>query len=365
MKEIDQKITAIYKMLADEKVNYSQDMLTVVFGLTGGLLALVGLISIFVSLNSQHMIQKLREVMWGIMDIPTKYNTYDSGEIYKEFRDKFRIYEQIFDKQGTDFTNTILRVTGFTLYFTVFVWLVLGVSYLYESKFQLYKLFLIGLPILVATLIILGFARLLSNLSDYRVVSKLPKPSEFLSGKLTFNKEKDSAEVFSVYIAAILSKVYLKTCTTSKSYKLAVGLPFKFTEMEIKVEFYKGEKNENLTYHQSNYFEGYTQISRSNKPVYDDINSPSELEFVEVQKFHWHWINAEVFHPNPVILVTFIGEQGSVQVQYAFNIEELNEVASIDNANKGEGRTQPITALFPTVVNEVENNITSGSLLNN
>lgn len=39
---------------------------TILFGVTGGLLTLVGLIAIFISINSQHKIEKAREVIWEL-----------------------------------------------------------------------------------------------------------------------------------------------------------------------------------------------------------------------------------------------------------------------------------------------------------
>jgi hypothetical protein len=38
----------------------------ILFGITGGLLSLVGLVAIFVSINSQHSIEKARELMWEL-----------------------------------------------------------------------------------------------------------------------------------------------------------------------------------------------------------------------------------------------------------------------------------------------------------
>lgn len=44
-------------------------ILNLLFGITGGLLTLVGLISIFVTLNTQHNIQRAKEILWSLQSL--------------------------------------------------------------------------------------------------------------------------------------------------------------------------------------------------------------------------------------------------------------------------------------------------------
>ncbi|PFU24520.1 hypothetical protein [Bacillus cereus] len=40
---------------------------TIIFGISAGILSLMGLVAIFVSMNSQHKIQKVREIYWDML----------------------------------------------------------------------------------------------------------------------------------------------------------------------------------------------------------------------------------------------------------------------------------------------------------
>lgn len=158
----------------DWLVQHSSDMIAIVFGLTGSIMALVGLIAIFVSLNTQHNLQKCRELYWEMVSMSYKEETYENLnrkkaakrkgnkeespaaeelsffvdeefefddqrfylENFKSFYEKFMLYKEIFESEPRNFftmdiiktaSNAIKIVTGIwvslLLYFLPFFYL--------------------------------------------------------------------------------------------------------------------------------------------------------------------------------------------------------------------------------------------------
>jgi hypothetical protein len=82
------------------KLTKTGDFLTINLGLVASILTLVGLLSIFISINSQHKIEKTREILW-------KIKTEDSNvsEVVKELN----LYHQL-QSDSEIFTSKIINI---------------------------------------------------------------------------------------------------------------------------------------------------------------------------------------------------------------------------------------------------------------
>ncbi len=81
----------IYNVLIGEFKNDELNQnLTFVVAISAGLLTISALVTIFISLNKQNVIQKCKELTWGIEDI-----IYGNGKPYNkdEIKSKFNLYK--------------------------------------------------------------------------------------------------------------------------------------------------------------------------------------------------------------------------------------------------------------------------------
>ncbi|MCQ6282853.1 hypothetical protein [Bacillus sp. EB600] len=120
------------------------DTLAIGFGVTGGLLTVVGLLSIFVSLSTQHSLQKCRDIY---LDIKSKAKVW--GDL-SNFAIDYYQYEIIMKEGIPDkLTKRIIIITIVSIVFVLFVWFFLLVI-LIRNIFTI-------LLFTVAFLILMGF----------------------------------------------------------------------------------------------------------------------------------------------------------------------------------------------------------------
>ncbi|MDF2715435.1 MAG: hypothetical protein K0R28_2360 [Paenibacillus sp.] len=99
------------------------DVLAICFGVTSGIMALIGLVAIFVSINSQHSAEKCREILWDLMSIDSKLHREISDDEQKEIKKMLWLYGRII-KHGF-FTKAIVVLSFFTLLVVSTIWIVL------------------------------------------------------------------------------------------------------------------------------------------------------------------------------------------------------------------------------------------------
>ncbi|OXS74232.1 hypothetical protein [Domibacillus enclensis] len=153
----------------------------ILLGVTGGVISLIGLIAIFVSLNSQHKIQKCREIYWECIDImQEKKPVLEMSDILNK---KFRKYANIYES-AKDFDKSIVFGSKTGIIIVLIVWACLiGIrtDLAPENKIML-NIFLI--PIFVVILI---FHRILGSLNDLSIIGKLNSTPNLL----TINRDDD------------------------------------------------------------------------------------------------------------------------------------------------------------------------------
>lgn len=148
------------------------NFLTIIFGLTSGILTLVGITSIFVSINSQHNIQKGRELVWKIMSLPLEANNYTDVLIAEKMCQYYWLYKDIVGT-SKNFTKNIIYITQFAIAVVGLFW----VSCLWFF-FSAFYVILVGLSVIILILYILAIRKL----NDITQIADLPIYNNLLDG---------------------------------------------------------------------------------------------------------------------------------------------------------------------------------------
>ncbi|MFE8701724.1 hypothetical protein ACFYKX_14055 [Cytobacillus sp. FJAT-54145] len=153
---------------------------TILFGITAGVLSLVGLLSIFISLSFQHRLEKTRELYWDMVNLP--FEGINTENTIKRMTQHIRQFRKI--RGGTDlFTHIVTKVSLFTILFVCLIWSVY-VGLVVELGLEG---FLIIISTILAIIILLYFFNILRQISHIDRISDLPK----LSNMLDAHKEED------------------------------------------------------------------------------------------------------------------------------------------------------------------------------
>lgn len=153
---------------------------SILLSFTSGILSLVGLMSIFISMNSQHNVQRSREILWSLAALPYKKDLFlEKGAIGKEVFRKYILYEQIINEKQ-DFSKIIIGFAQIALVFCVLVWIILALDLLVLVGPLLEKVLLVS-GLLVTIIFVLYFVvKILGDLKSTSKVGKLPTVLEII-----------------------------------------------------------------------------------------------------------------------------------------------------------------------------------------
>lgn len=153
--------------------NPPAELSSILFGMTGGLLSLVGLIAIYISLNSQHKIDKAREIIWSIGEMAVEVGNY-GDESLKKLQWAYFHYRELVK---VNFINkAVVVIAMITIIFVSVSWSI----YIYSLKIKLWSSF-IGLFTPVTIIIMLLFAGLLYMLTKIFVIGDIPRHENLFS----------------------------------------------------------------------------------------------------------------------------------------------------------------------------------------
>lgn len=155
-------------------------VLGILFSLTAGILTLVGLTSIFVSIDSQQRLQKARELYWEISSLIIKYNSKDYEGLSKNFEEKFFMYKKIMsDSTSKSYTSKIIKLSMNSLRCVIYFW-ILTPFLLPPTDNKIIQF--VAVCTIVVLIILIRFFIFLEGLLDIKKVANLPDPIEFLDG---------------------------------------------------------------------------------------------------------------------------------------------------------------------------------------
>lgn len=206
--------------------------ISIIFGLTSGVLTLLGLIAIFVSLNSQHNVQKARETIWELMKYPLKLDEFNSNvekqrKIREELNYHLFIYENIMSG-GKDFTSKIIQISKMIIWIVCILWL--SSLIFIENNSTQFSYILIST--ILAVFVMLTFIWILTKLKNIPQISKLPNYNELLD----CNNHSTNLNILT--LAAMLMHVQIvklhKLVGNKIDYFFYINLPVPLHQLEIE-----------------------------------------------------------------------------------------------------------------------------------
>jgi len=215
------------------------NILTLTFGIVSIIVTLVGLSAIFIALNMQQNVQKLRDIYWrlfGFSTIPNGDNTPENeGDLVKFFR----MYEQVY-KNDNKPTKFILKIVLFTLSITILILAFVG---LYVMPYFLTKVEYI----ISSTIVIIGITVLATFIYSFKMLNNVSKSSELPSPieVLDVNYKKD---IRTLLIAGHFMKLRIFRWEEEGSldrFQILVGFPLAFTNLEIDGDLFIGKQDLN------------------------------------------------------------------------------------------------------------------------
>jgi len=203
----------------------SGSTLTIILSFTSGIFSLVGLMSIFISMNSQHNVQRSREILWSLASLPYEKNIFlEKGTIGKEVFRKFILYEQILNEKH-DFSNIIIRFAQIALGFCVLVWTTMAFDHMASNRPYKEIIYLICGLVLSLSLTFYFIFKIFGNLKTTSKVGRLPTVPEIIDA----DKVNQSLSV--VTLAAISS------CLRLVDSKVYLGFPLPFKNLRVNLTF--------------------------------------------------------------------------------------------------------------------------------
>ncbi|MBT2716597.1 hypothetical protein [Bacillus sp. ISL-57] len=155
------------------------DIVTIIFGISGGVLALIGLIAIFISINSQHKIQKCRELYWEIIKL--SFEKSNPITLSNEMTNLLWQYSKISANDDEDFINKIIKGSQKTIIYVLIVW----TSFI---PFAIVNYLVMGALIIVigyvgGVMVLIFFHNILGRLNNLTDIGMLKETKEILDIK--------------------------------------------------------------------------------------------------------------------------------------------------------------------------------------
>lgn len=208
--------------------------MSVLLGFTTGVLSLVGLMSIFISMNSQHNVQRSREILWSLAALPYKKDLIQEKDgIGKEVFRKYLLYEQIINEKQ-DFSRIIINFAQIALGFCGLVWVAI-VFNAFTSRLPLVEKGFLACGLLITVSFVLYFVfKILRDLKSTSKVGRLPTVLEILDAdRLNVGLSIITLAAISSRLRIIHSNVYL-------------GFPLPFKHLMATLSILNAEEKEEL-----------------------------------------------------------------------------------------------------------------------
>ncbi|SDI61576.1 hypothetical protein [Desulfosporosinus hippei] len=193
----------------------------ILLAISSGLLSLVGLISIFISMNSQHNVQRSREILWSIFTLPYRKNLFlEKGTIGREVFRKFILYEQIIGEKNL-FLHRIINFAKIAIVFCGLIWTTI-VYYLFRQSSSAIEQGILILCITLADLFVFYFtAKILGLLTSTSKVGRLPTVNELL--------DADILGANTITLASVSSQLRVINS------EIFIGFPVPFNNLRVNI----------------------------------------------------------------------------------------------------------------------------------
>ncbi len=189
----------------------SGETIGLLLAINAGVLSLVGLISIFISMNSAHNVQRSREILWSIFTLPFKKNLFlDKGAIGQEVFRKYILYEQIINEKNRFLIN-IITFSQIVLAFTTLIWTTIVLNLLRSRNLAPFDRGALLFGLFLAICFLLFFMlKILGDLKDISKVGQLPTVEELLDANLlTIDSNVITLAAVSSRLKIVNSDIYI------------------------------------------------------------------------------------------------------------------------------------------------------------
>jgi hypothetical protein len=167
-------ILLLINLLYDFHITDGGLTITILFGISSGILALLGLVAIFVSINSQHKIQKCKESYWDMLTAPRQEN--NPRKISESLSKALKTYSIIYQNEDK-FMAKVISVCKRGIIFVTMIWA--SCIGLLEVK-QWVDTSLLLLMTFLGIYILLLFHKILSSLTDIGFIGELKSLEDLL-----------------------------------------------------------------------------------------------------------------------------------------------------------------------------------------
>lgn len=149
---------------------------TIIFGITGGVLALIGLVAIFISINSQHKVQKCRELYWKIINLSFKKE--DPFDLSEEMMGLLWEYSKMSAYDDEEFVNNIIKGAQKTILYVLIVWTLFTLFAVFS--FLIPGAIIIGIGYIGGILVLIFFHNILGRLKNLVDIGNLKETDKIL-----------------------------------------------------------------------------------------------------------------------------------------------------------------------------------------
>ncbi|HVJ49915.1 hypothetical protein [Desulfitobacterium sp.] len=197
--------------------------LSILLSFTAGILSLVGLMSIFISMNSQHNVQRSREILWSLAALPYQKDVFlEKGEIGKAVFRKYILYEQILNEKH-DFSQIIIGFAQAALGFCILVWTTLIFDRLALNRSSLEKTYLASGLVITVLFVLYFIFKILRDLRSTSKVGRLPTVPEIIDA------DRGNIGLSIITLAAISS------CLRIVDSQVYLGFPLPFKNIRVNL----------------------------------------------------------------------------------------------------------------------------------
>lgn len=292
--------------------------LTLSFGISAGILSLVGLLSVFLSLNSQQRLYKAREIIWELLSLCSSYNQVDPnkknlGPLVKE---KTNLYKAVINLKG-DITNSAIKLTRISVFAVLLIW-TLCMYFTPTNQTRVDMLFY-SLTLLIAAYLLTKYVDILSDLNDLTKVGGVPSYEQLMDASYIKSDIKTNDIILISMIATYRRYIdiekpyeYDEESNTinydpAEYYQFTLLWPIQFTGVSINACIeYSIPKKSIIRQHLSIDIIKGLNISLANIEFF----IPDELQE----------------YSNLKILIDFVSNEGTGYCDISFNMQDLLEM---------------------------------------
>lgn len=180
---------------------------TVLFGITSGILSLMGLLAIFVSITTQQHIEKCRETKWELEELGYRFgrNKLDFIKMGKEYFRLVSAYIRNIEPNDEN-TKKIIDISRISIVCIVVLWTVFISTYNFKSEKDIFFVtdrIMLFFTAVVGIIVLLSFNKILDGLKKVNNFIDLPSAEQISNATLGENSA-------SIYFAATRISIEVK-----------------------------------------------------------------------------------------------------------------------------------------------------------